>query len=325
MAVDDLIIRVLKGEASPFEMERLKRWRSETGENEQYFQEIARVWELTAPEPTQSASGPPPVDAIIAASAPASRGRFGGRRSGLGRWGLLAASLAAVAIGIQGIGTMGADPTATYQAADQESLTVTLADGSVARLAPGSYLEEFEIQGRREVSLRGRAFFAVSRDETRPFIVRSGPGEVRVLGTRFEVSEVAEGGMRAVVVEGRVAVSNDEGSIEIGAGEMARMTAGSVPVASVPEDLYALLDWPDGILVFQGTRLTQVADEVSRHFQRPVEVVGEEFGDRRVTAWFEGESFEEVAESLCLVTNANCTPSGDGMTIGSALEAGRLQ
>jgi len=322
--VDDLITRVLGGNASPFEVERLKRWRGKTRDNERHFQEVARIWDLTAPELAMSVSDPPPVEAVLESSVPTSLRRFRGLRGSLGRWGLLAASLAAVAVGIRVVGDAGSQPYATYQAPDRGSLTVTLADGSFVRLAPGSRLDEFDTEDRREVSLEGRGFFAISRDETRPFIVRSGPGEVRVLGTRFELSEEAGGGMRTVVVEGRVAVASSDGSVEIGAGEMARVTAGSPPMASEPEDVYALLDWPDGILVFQGTRLSQVAEEVSRHFRRPIEVVGEEFGDRRVTAWFGTETFDEVTESLCLVTGAVCGSSGDGVTMGLLPEGGKL-
>ena len=322
--MDDLIIRVLRGSASPFDVERLKRWRGEARENEQYFQEITRVWELTAPEPVAPPSGHPPVDVVLGSFGPPSRRPFMRRGSSLGKWGLLAASMAAVAVGIQVTGPFVPRPSATHQAPDRGSLTVTLADGSFVRLAPGSRLDEFDGEGRREVSLEGRGFFAISRDEARPFIVRSGPGEVRVLGTRFEVSEETGGGIRTVVVEGRVAVASSDGSVEIGTGEMARVTVGSPPAASEPEDVYALLDWPDGILVFQGTRLAQVAEEVSRHFRRPIEVVGEDFGDRRVTAWFGTETFEEVTESLCLVTEAACTPAGEGLTIGPKPEVGRL-
>ena len=319
--MDDLIIRVLGGHASPFEVERLKKWRGKTLVNETYYQEVARVWELTAPELAAPSSDPPPVDVVLKTSVTAPRRQHGKGRGSLGRWGLLAASLAAVVVGVRVVGPAGPEPFASHQAPEGESLTVTLADGTLARLAPGSHLEEYDIPGGREVSLHGRGFFAVHRDDTRPFTVRSGPGEVRVLGTRFEVSEETGGVLRTLVAEGRVSVSNSDGSVEIGAGEMAQVMDGSPPVASEPEDVYALLDWPDGILVFQGTRLVQVAEEVSRHFHRPIEVVGEEFEDRRITAWFGEETFEEVAESLCLVTEADCSTLGDGMRIGPDPEA----
>ena len=46
--MDEVILRVLKGEASPFEEERLRRWRSEAAGNEAHFRELSRIWELSA-------------------------------------------------------------------------------------------------------------------------------------------------------------------------------------------------------------------------------------------------------------------------------------
>ena len=59
--------------------------------------------------------------------------------------------------------------------------------------------------------------------------------------------------------------------------------------------------------MFQGTRLDQVADEVSRHFGRVLQIDSSGLAQRRVTARFQGEPFENVVESLCLVTEADCT------------------
>ena len=310
--VDNLIIQVLSGNASPFEEERLKRWRETTIENEEYFQDMSQVWNLTSPEAVLPAFGPPAVEEILAA-APISID--GGRRSEARQprrvqrpwktWGLLAASVAAVGLGLQLLGPEGPNALAIHRATQTENLTVTLDDGSFARLAPGSTLREWEAEGQREVSLEGRAFFAVARDETRPFIVRAGVGEVRVLGTRFQV-ETDGDDVETLVVEGLVRVSNHEGSVDVPAGSMARMGSREAPMALEVEDVYALLDWPEGILVFQATSLAQVVDEVSRHYGRTLQIEGPDLPQRRVTAWFQGEAFEAIAESLCVVTESEC-------------------
>ena len=56
--MEELIVRALSGEASPFEIERLTRWREESPENERYFQETAEIWTLTAQSPSQSPRNP---------------------------------------------------------------------------------------------------------------------------------------------------------------------------------------------------------------------------------------------------------------------------
>jgi len=321
--VDELIIQVITGTASPFEVERLKRWRELAPENEEYFQETTQVWELTAPEPVEVSSGPPAVDAILAAAPPSLRldpaptsTRIPRRSGSLWvRWGLLAASLAAVGLGIQVFGPHGPTPFAVHQAGQNETLTVTLQDGSFARLAKGSLLREWEADDQRVVSLNGRAFFAVARDESHPFVIQAGAGEVQVLGTRFQVT--AEGDeLETLVVEGLVRVSNEEGSVELPAGSMARMSVGDAPEAVEVDDLFAFLNWPEGILVYQATPLAQVVDEVSRHYGRTLSVDGSGLSQRRVTAWFQGEPFEAVVESLCIVTEAVCRTEGGGVTMG---------
>jgi transmembrane sensor len=350
--VDDLIIRVLSGEASPFEVERLRRWRKEAPENDAYFREIALLWELTAPEAQPIGSPRPSVGTILraAASRTPEAGREGepspapaeemlpesrrGIRKGQIRkwnarppwmlWGLLAASVAGVALGIQLLAPTGPYMLAEYAAPAGESRTVTLDDGSFVRLAAGSRLEVWRTRETREVSLDGRAFFAVTRDESRPFVVRAGPGEVRVLGTRFEVAEEA-GGVRTIVVEGRVSVSNEAGSVEVPAGSLAHMREGDAPTVEGGEDVWTLLEWPEGLLIFQGTPLSQVAQEVSRYFGRPLVVAAPDLGNRRITAWFLSEPFGEVAEAICMVVDASCDQEGAGVTLHSRETGGEAR
>jgi len=345
--MDGLIIQVLSQSASPFEEERLKRWREEAPENEEYYQEMSKVWALTKPEPVVVSSGPPDLELILQATddsigespqggaaqedAPATtlpfekkRHRVEGRRTNWMRWGLLAASIAAVALGIRAFGPGGVDPIATYQVAAGQTATYTLEDGSFVRLADGARLQEWAVEEGREVSLDGKGFFAVARDESRPFVVKTDAGEIRVLGTRFQVQS-EQRSVEAVVVEGLVRVSNEEGSAEVPAGGLARMVRGESPISESVADVYGLLDWPGGTLIFQGTPLSQVAQEVSRQYGRAIEIANSELGNRQVTAWFQDQPFEGVMESLCLVTEALCTQGELGMTMALQSGGGGLQ
>lgn len=324
--MDDLIIRVLSETASSFEVERLRRWREESPENDQEFRETVELWALTAPESVVPAHGPPSVASVLQEADgrpipfPAPAHPEPRKKSWMG-WGVLAASVAALALGVQIGFPPQAAPLAAYAATGEGSLTVALEDGSFVRLSPGSRLEEWEAEGTREVTLEGKAFFAVSRDEDRPFVVQTGAGEVRVLGTRFEVMEEGET-LRTVVVDGRVAISNQAGSVEVGPGEAAWIEDGYAPRTETVDDVFSLLSWEDGFLVFQATPLSRVAEEVARHYGRSLTVSDGDLGGRRVTAWFLGEAFEEVAQSLCLTTAAVCTVTDDGITISTGDESG---
>jgi transmembrane sensor len=191
---------------------------------------------------------------------------------------------------------------------------VSLDDGSFVRLAPGSTLQVWDRDSERRVSLTGRAFFAVARDEERPFVVQAGASQTRVLGTRFEVSDRG-GDVRTVVVDGRVAVSNGQGTVEVTGGSVAWAVLDGPPTVEMPGDVYALLDWPGGILLFQGTPLAQVAGEVGRSFDRTVEVQGDRLPSLRISGSFEGVAFEEVVLALCYAAGAVCSFTETGARI----------
>jgi len=328
--VDELIIEVLAGNASPSRQEEVRRWRHASAENEARYQETRRLWRAT--EPATLAELPVPVDPGVIFAASERRRRGGGasdviplrpgaqQRSRLPRtvgWSLAAAAaVAAVALGISMRAPVPhVTPLATLTASAQAPRTVVLDDGSFARLAPGAELLVWDAPDERRVTLTGRAFFAVAHDATRPFVVDAGSAETRVLGTRFEVA-ASDGTVRTVVVDGRVALSNERGSVEVTGGSIATAEPGIPPTREVVGDVYALLDWGDGILLFQGTPLAQVASEVGRHFDRTVEVRGERLPGLRISGSFEDESFEEVVLALCETSGARCTLTSTGASIG---------
>ena len=315
--MDELIIRVLTGEATPDEIHRVDRWRGESPENEARFHAVQQVWAATAPAPLPGTADPKVVPAILQAAAtreeesgaaapaalPSKRPAF---PLGL-RWALpLAAALAAVAFGVSRW-SPGPTFTAVYQPDGASSETFVLADGSFARVAPGSRLSVLDRAGERAFELSGDALFAVTHDAARPFLVLAGETEVRVLGTRFEVRTLGPGKSRVVVLEGTVVGGTDGGRVRVAAGEVARVSSGAPPSVSTPGDVLAMLDWPQGILVFMDTPLAQVAREVGRHFAAEVEVQGEALGATRISAWYGNESLGDVAQSLCAATGASCT------------------
>jgi ferric-dicitrate binding protein FerR (iron transport regulator) len=112
-----------------------------------------------------------------------------------------------------------------------------------------------------------------------------------------------------------VEVSNPGGTVEVGPGQVCLVESGGQPEVTVADDVYALLSWSDGILVYQATPLSQVAEEVSRHYGRPLRVADPNLARRRITAWFLEEPFEEVAEALCQAAGAVCRVDGTGVSM----------
>ncbi|WP_439558569.1 FecR family protein [Dyadobacter sp.] len=92
---------------------------------------------------------------------------------------------------------------------DREVMTVLLSDNTVVTLSKGSsitYPAVFNGSERR-VSLRGEAFFDVSRNEQQPFVVYTGETVTRVLGTSFRIKAFDQDKTELIAVKtGKVSV-----------------------------------------------------------------------------------------------------------------------
>lgn len=88
-------------------------------------------------------------------------------------------------------------------------ILIKLSDGSTVQLQPNSRLSypEHFASDRREVNLSGDAFFEVTKNPARPFLVYAGETVTKVVGTSFRVRAFEQDKMVSVVVRtGRVSV-----------------------------------------------------------------------------------------------------------------------
>ena len=335
--MDELIIQSLRPDAPVEAVAWARRWRDASPENEDRYQELVRIWALTSPGGEEGLATPPVAARAVAAAAEerraresragrerpgGTRGRSSFRRRPAWIAAALAAGVAAVALGVgSGLFAPDAGPVAEFAAGPQGARTVTLDDGSFVKLAPGAGLRVLGGTEERRVELEGRAFFAVAHDEQRPFVVTAGGTETRVLGTRFEVA-ATERGLRTVVAaaeRGDAQLPDRDFQmlrlVQVAAGSLARVEPGEVPTLETPADVYALLDWPGGLMLFQGTPLSRVAREVERRFGERVSVEGEALGALRISGTFEEEGFEEVVRALCETVGADCSLTADGAVL----------
>lgn len=303
---DELIVRVLSGSADAEEVDALGRWCREAPGHDRYVRDLRGVWAATAPPP------PHPVPAAaLAATIVATAGcpSTPGRAPAHTRWLGLAAAVAVLFLGVwRSAPWRAGDAFLTWEAGSATSVTATLPDGSLVRVAPGGRLRTLDADGERRYALEGGAFFAVAHDERRPFVIEAGAVVVRVVGTRFEIGRT-DAGITTAVLDGRVSVSGPGGTAELGGGALAVFEGEAPPVLERPPDLLARLRRPEDALVFQGTPLARVAEDVARRFRRTVTVEDAALGERRVTGWFGPEDFEAVVGAVCAVVDAACTVS----------------
>jgi len=97
---------------------------------------------------------------------------------------------------------------------------LTLADGSQLVVMPGALLEPLKsARGSRFSVVRGKVAFSVTpRTEDTPFVVLAGRTQVRVIGTRFAVTNT-DGAVDVAVEHGRVEVRTPKAEHLLSAGQ----------------------------------------------------------------------------------------------------------
>ncbi|MDB6169138.1 MAG: hypothetical protein JWM88_2002 [Verrucomicrobia bacterium] len=190
-------------------------------------------------------------------------------------------ALAAMAAGIAvtaGWFWLGAPPSVTAPAV---APAVTggyerrvLDDGSVAELNGGAEIEvNFSAAERRVLLRRGEAHFTVTKNPSRPFIVRARGVDVRAVGTAFNV-RLDPAATEVLVTEGKVQVVTPAAETPgaalplVIAGERAvvPLATGATPQIARTTDaqLARMRAWQPQLLDFSSTPLAQVIAELNR-------------------------------------------------------------
>jgi transmembrane sensor len=195
----------------------------------------------------------------------------------------------------------------TYKTDTGEQRSITLADGSIVDLNARSKIRVELLQDRREVNLlEGQAFFEIAQDKSRPFIVRSGRLNVRVVGTQFDVNQ-RRSATTVTVLQGRVVVlptqsgqtqgkSTDlsgaggnpaqepkrNASVLVSAGEQVVVTGATVP-APKRANIQAATAWLERRLVFDGSRLADVAEDFNRYNSRQIVIADPRLEDFHIS------------------------------------------
>lgn len=303
------IERVLAGDATAEDEQRVARWAQADPANEAELRRLEAAWQLaarsgrhydarrgwTALRERLDATGSEAVSGVTGPQR--KRGRL---YSPALRWAALIALLlgAGVLVGR----ALPDAPAAAVLLAQQVSTgagqraTIRLADGSTVVLGPLSTLNEAAgADGERTLELTGTGYFDVVHDPKRPFTVVSQGVETRVLGTTFGVRGY-DSGVEVLVESGRVRVrAGDSGDgVTLAPGQMGTVHQdGSVTVRS-QVDVSARLDWREGRLYFEQAALRDVARELERWYGIDVVITDSAIASYPLTATLADGDIETV-------------------------------
>ncbi len=184
-----------------------------------------------------------------------------------------------------------------------------LADGTKVWLNAGTRFAFPSLFSRdkREVFLEGEAYFEVARNVSQPFIVHAGQLNIKVLGTRFNVSAYAsDANIETTLLEGSVAVSERRlpglvrSEVVLKPDQKASFNRREkkVTVSNVPDaDMY--ISWTKGWLQFSHENLQMVFEKLKRYYNVDI-VTSKNFKDvRSISGKLEiTGSLDEVMKAL---------------------------
>lgn len=175
---------------------------------------------------------------------------------------------------------------------------VVLSDGTEVWLNSETELEyPVRFEGRRrEVRLKGEAYFKVRADSLHPFVVDAGGVEVMAVGTEFDVRSRDEGKVEAVLVKGRVGMRVGLDSAMLRPGELAEFSEGMDSILVSRVNVRKYVGWKDGDFVFSDDRLEDVMDELARWYD--CQVFYEREGVKEVRLSADIKRYKRVDELL---------------------------
>lgn len=213
------------------------------------------------------------------------------------RWACAAAVLLAVGLTVQNtpwLDRMRAD----YATGTGESRSIELADGSRLQLNTDSAIQVRMSAGERQVRLlRGEGFFEVAKDPARPFVVQSGDGWVKVVGTRFSVAR-RDAQTHVQVAQGKVQVSSGSGiPVYLEPGRAVEYQ--DKRLAEVHGfDAASGFAWRQRQLVFRQQPLSDVVSELNRYWPGKTLILGDALRNRVVSGVFEIDKPDAVIKAL---------------------------
>jgi transmembrane sensor len=182
----------------------------------------------------------------------------------------------------------------------QQVQTDTLPDRSVVTLNRKSSLlvnDELRSQ-KRTVRLEGEAFFHITPDKDRPFVISTPQGvDITVLGTSFNVKAYAD--FTEVIVEtGRVQMKRFDRTVVIGANEMARFDHidSTVQVKKNRDRLYRYFRSRE--FECDQTPLWKVVNVLNEAYDDSVVIANPRLRGLALTARFSNESLESLLDVL---------------------------
>lgn len=183
--------------------------------------------------------------------------------------------------------------------------TFHLSDGSLIKLNASSKLvvsDSFGIE-KRAVYLEGEAFFEISKDSKKPFIVYTGNVATIVTGTAFNVRAYHDDeSINVAVFEGNVkTILYDErgcDTLTLHKSDMATFDKSTSKLSKTSFDYLEVMGWKDGIIYFKNAKSKEAFNYLERWYGVDIQVIN---GDKILGSFygeFKNENLKNVLTAM---------------------------
>ncbi|MFV0590465.1 MAG: FecR family protein [Draconibacterium sp.] len=209
-----------------------------------------------------------------------------------------------------------------------EESNLLLADGTKVWLNAGSsFAFPMQFSGKtRKVFLEGEAYFEVSKNTEKPFIVSTHNINVKVYGTKFNVSAYRNDGYtEAVLLEGKISLTENRSLF----GKETYMAPGQKALYNEENNNIVLektekpelyTSWREGWYEFSNVDLTYVTHKLERYYNVEFEYNSEVIqSSYKLSGKLElKESLDKVLSILAKVTNTNYQIDGNKIKVSAS-------
>ena len=304
--IDDLIGKVLSGEASAAEHARVKSWCREHEDNLKYFIQTKEVFDRAAAFKVQISFDTDKAWLKVREELRRKKGNPPATTRSINFWPAvrIAAGLALlISAGVWVfIEMQPADPVLVKVVADTTTAQDTLPDGTTAFLNKKSSIT-FALDkktGTRKVELRGEGFFEVKHEEDRPFVIEAEETLVKDLGTAFNVKAYPGEDTVEVVVQSGVVqfYTADDPGIDLTAGETGIYSKRKKSFTRLIRADTNVFAYKTGVFAFHSTDLRSVVERINEVYDSKISLDNDKIGNCRLTVSFNNEELNTIVDVI---------------------------
>lgn len=155
---------------------------------------------------------------------------------------------------------------------------ISLPDGTKVWLNAESSLKYpiVFIGKQRVVELKGEGYFEVAKNREKPFIVKAEDTEVKVLGTKFNISAYSNDNfIKTTLAEGLVAIGKEKTSKLLRPNQQAFILKNQADINISNVDIEEAMAWKNGYFMFNNLDIKTVMTMIGRWYDIEVEYKGQ--------------------------------------------------